>query len=237
LASGKSFTVSGFSSEDLVAENSAAFTGGSKEGYTVVAQGDVDGVVDNLKKDAFKDAEEELDGLAINGWEIVDSTVKSEVDGDPTTDVPVGAESDIVNVTIKTKSFALYFMRSDIDDSIEELIKEQTKDESLFESSTNAELKLDESVNSEVEVTKVSGEDVTVLLTANTSVRPDVDKGGIVKSLSGMGWEDGMKYLESLDFTAKESKVSFGPDWFPQFLRYFPGRQGRILISVIELAE
>jgi hypothetical protein len=52
-----------------------------------------------------------------------------------------------------------------------------------------------------------------------------------------MGWEDGMKYLESLDFTAKESKVSFGPDWFPQFLRYFPGRQGRILISVIELAE
>jgi hypothetical protein len=234
IPAGQLFSVEGYDQSDMIGVNNAAFSGGSKEAYTVFSKKDRDDVVKRLKEDAFDEAQEDLEAEATDGWELIESTIKEEVDGDPQTDVPVGAEADIVNVSIKTKSSALYFRRSAIEDEIEKVLTEAAKDQNLFESNTEAELELDQDVEQEITVEEVKGEQVTVKLVASSRVKPEIKKDDIIEQLKGKGWKDGLEILNDLSFATKPTEVEFLPEYFPEGIRIFPGAQGRILITIVE---
>jgi hypothetical protein len=234
IPAGQLFSIEGHDQSDLVAVNSAAFAGGSKEAYTVFSKKDRDDVVKELQEDAYDEARDDLEAQEADGWELIESTIKNEVDGDPETDVPVGAEADIVNVSIKTKSTALYFRRSAIEDEIERVLTEAAKDQNLFESSTDAELELDENVEQELTVEEVDGEEVKVKLVASSRVKPEIKREDIAEELKGKGWEEGLETLNDLSFATKPTEVEFLPEWFPEAIRRFPSGQGKILITIVE---
>lgn len=234
ISSGNLFTVSGFAEDDLTGTNTAAMSGGNREQYTVFSKKDRDDVVKDLKEDAFNEAEDDLRAEATDGWELIESTIKSEVDGDPETDVPVGAEADIVNVSIKTKSSALYYRRSAIEDEIERVLTEAASDQDLFESSTDAPLELDQDVEQTMTVEEVKGETVKIKLIASSRVKPEIKREDIIEQLKGKSWEEGLLILEDLSFATKPTETEFAPSYFPMWARNFPGRQGRILITIIE---
>lgn len=235
IPSGTGFTVSGFDETSIIAESEGAFSGGSKEEYTVVAQVDVDDVVEELEKNAFKDAEDELKSLATGDWVIIDSTIDSEQTGDISTDVPVGAEADIVNISISTESTALYYKKGSIESKVKDILSNAAIDQNLFENNSEIELKLDEEIEVSIKVDGVTGETVTVSLKASGRIQMEVNTELIVEDLAGLNWEDGSKYLNDLSYVAKPTEVQFIPDSFPKFLRYYSDRDGRILITVNEI--
>jgi hypothetical protein len=234
ISAGQLFSIEGYDQSEMIGVNNSAFSGGSKEAYTVFSKKDRDDVVKRLKEDAFDEAQEDLEAEATDGWELIESTIKEEVDGEPETDVPVGAEADIVNVSIKTKSSALYFRKSAIEDEIEKVLTEAAKDQNLFESSTDAELELDQDVEQEITVEEIDGEQVKVKLVASSRVKPEIKKSDIIDQLKGKGWEEGLRVLDDLSFATKPTEVQFLPEYFPEAIRVFPGRQGRILITIVE---
>lgn len=234
LPSGQLFTFQGYSSNQLLAlNNSGAITGGSKEEYTVLAKADVDTAVEELRKIAVEEGENELREKS-GDWEIIPDSIKSEVIADSIkTDVAVGAEASEVNLSMKTNSIASYYLKEGFDDAVADLLTEEAKEKNLFETDKDWDLELDTDVEKEISVVENNTQGIKIKLVAKSSVKPKVDKEDILKTLRGMKWEEGQEYLKTVKFSEKETKVEFSPENFPEFLKKFPKRQGGILISVI----
>lgn len=237
ISSGSNFTVTGYASNQLNAINLTSFSGGEKDEFTVVSQSDYDGLVNELQNKGYESARTELSNKAIDGWEIIPSSIVNSLNGDPVTDAAVGTETDTFQVTVKTKSTALYYQKSDLEDVSEELLLKSAQDQNLFESDGDIDLKLDDDILVEISVETVDAttNTVTVKMKVSGVVKPTVDKNQIIEDLSGQSWENGINYLEGLDYVSKPTDVTFTPDWFPEGLRYFPSRQGRIVVYVHEV--
>jgi hypothetical protein len=236
IASGKMFTVQGYSTSEVLAlNNGGALTGGSKEEYTVLSKADVDAAVEDLKKLAIEEGEQELKDLTGN-WKIIEDSIISKVVPDSIdTEVAIGAEADTVNVSIKTESKASYFFNDGFDEGVANLLTEKAKEEKLFETKGDWDLELDEDIEKEISVVESNAEGITIKLTAKGVVKPEVNKESIVEELKGKNWEEGNEYIQSLSFSEKDALVDFIPEWFPEWLKSFPGRQGGIIIEVREV--
>ncbi len=235
LASGKMFAIQGYSTNQVFGLNSSALTGGSKEEYTVLSKADVDGAVESLKKLAIEEGEQELKDLTGN-WKIIEDSITSKVIPDSIdTEVAIGAEADTVSVSIKTESKASYFLNDGFDEGVANLLTEKAKEENLFETEGDWDLELDEKIEKEISVVESNAEGITIKLTAKGIVKPKVNKERIIEDLKGKNWEEGNKYIQSLSFSEKDALVDFIPEWFPEWLKSFPSRQGGIIIEVGEV--
>ena len=232
LAAGKMFTIQGYSTNQVFGLNSSALTGGSKEEYTVLSKADVDAAVKDLSKLAIEEGEQELKDLTEN-WKIIEDSITSKVVPNSTkTDVAIGAEAKTVNVSIKTESKASYFLNDGFDKGIANLLTEKAKEEDLFETEGEWDLELDEEIEKEVSVVESNAEGITIKLKAKGVVKPYVDEQKIIENLKGKSWKEGNEYIQSLSFSEKDALVDFIPEWFPEWLKSFPKRQGGIIISV-----
>lgn len=236
LSSGQHFTVQGFSSNEVYAMNSSgAFTGGSKEQYTVLSQADVNSGVEDLRKIAVEEGEQELKEKN-GGWEVIVDSITSElVKSETKTDVNVGAEAKDVNLSIKTKSTATYFLKDGFDEGIANLLTTEAQQKNLFESDKNLELALGDDIEKTITVIESNKNGIKIKLVAKGSVKPKVDKENIVRELKEMSWEEGQEFLKKQVFSAKETEIVFQPQNFPTKLLHFPKRQGGILIEIKEV--
>lgn len=233
LSQGKRFTFQGFSSDNLFALNSnRALAGGSKEEYTVLSKADVDAGVAQLQTIAIEEGENELREKS-GTWEIIPDSIVSEVIPDSIQpDVAIGSEASQVNLSIRTKSSATYFLKEGFDEGIEERLTQKAKDQDLFDTDGDWKLELDDDIEKEISVIESNVQGVRIRLIARSSVKPTVDRDSIASELRELNWEEGNDYLEDLSFSDRDPKVEFLPDWFPKGLRYFPRRRGGIMITV-----
>jgi hypothetical protein len=232
IPSGQYFSVSGYDSDQVFGVNPSAFTGGSKEEYTVLSQQDVNGKVEELTELAKDEAESSLNDVG-NGWEIIESTIKSEVkEGSIKSAVAIGTETTSSDVSLEVESSATYYYTQGVDEGLNDLLTEAAKNQNLFESEEGLDLTLTGDIEKELSVNEEGG-DVEITLTAASSVEPSVNKETVISDLQGMRWEEGVEYIKGLSFTADKAPViNFEPEHFPQTFRYFPSRQGRIILEV-----
>lgn len=232
IESGVLFSVSDYNQENVYATNSAAFTGGSKEEYTVLSQKDVNSKVEELTKLAKEEAESSLTDIG-NGWEIIDSTINSKVkDGSIKSAAAIGTETTTSDVSLEVEASATYYYTQGVDEGLNNLLTEAAKNQNLFESEEGLNLTLTGDIEKDLSVKETDG-NVEITLTASSSVEPSVNKEKIVETLQGMSWEEGREYLNNLTFTSDTNPtVLFEPESFPKNFRHFPTRQGRIHITV-----
>ncbi len=232
LSSGQFFTIQEYSSSEIWATSEGALTGGSKEEYSVLSKADVDAAVADLSKIAIEEGEGELRDIA-GKWEIISDSITSQVLPDSIkSDVAIGAEATNVNVSITTKSTASYFLKDGFDDGVEELLTEKAKEENLFETDKDWDLELDEDIEKEISVVEINAQGISIKLSAKSTVKPKVNTGDILSELRNMNWKEGNEYLKSLEFSDKETRVEFFPEWFPEGLKRFPKKQGGVLITI-----
>jgi hypothetical protein len=231
------FSVNGYDTSKVFGTNSSAFSGGSKEEYTVLSNEDVNTKVEELTDIAFGEAESSLQDIG-NGWELIESTVKSKVkEGSVETAVAIGSETTSSDVSLEVEASATYYFTQGVDEGLNNLLTEAALNQNLFESGEGLNLSLKGDIEKELKVSEDDG-DVEITLTASSSVEPAVDRESLIEDLRGMKWEEGLEYLNSLTFTAdKDPVVRFEPESFPKSLRSFPSRQGRIYLEVKELVE
>jgi hypothetical protein len=238
LASGKYFSINGYNTDRVYAVNSSAFTGGSKEEYTVLSKQDVDKKVVDLTEIAKAEAENSLKDIG-NGWQIIESTVDTEVkEGSIDTAVAIGSEATTSDVSLEVESSATYYYTAGVDEGLTDLLTEAAMNQNLFENNDESlNLILKGEVKKDLQVNEDEG-DIEIVLTASSSVEPEVNKEELTNSLKGKKWEEGVDYLNNLSFTAdRDPVVTFAPEGFPQGLRYFPSRQGRIHLIIEEVVE
>lgn len=229
------FTIGGYSSNEVYGLNSAAFSGGSKQEYTVLSQQDVDTAVENLSSTAIEEVKNELRDKN-NGWEIIENTIKSEVDKNSIkTDIPVGGEGSNANIQLSIKGTATYYSIKNLNEGLTDILRVEANSQNLFENSKDLNLVLGDNIEKELSVESTTDNIIKIKLVASANIKPDVNKTDIENKLKGMKWDEGLAYLSDLTFAAQQTEVEFKPDTFPKFLKYFPNRRGGVMISVIEL--
>ncbi|MCK9368830.1 baseplate J/gp47 family protein [Candidatus Dojkabacteria bacterium] len=232
IIKGDFFTVTGYTQTVLSAiNNDTDFTGGTKTSYTILSLADVTKSSDALKKLLFDQSVEDLNVLNVEGWKLIDSTIVKKLDGEVVTDIPIGAEADDVNVTVRTKVTGLFYQFGLLDGSINKMLTDKADNENLF-TGNNSTLVFSQNITKDIKVTGVKKEVATIFVKASSWIRPEINKEDLIKELKGKGWNKGIDVLKSKSYMAKDAELTFQPTYFPAFLRYFPTTQGRIYISI-----
>ncbi len=235
INSGKAFSVAGHSSSLLSGFNKNTFTGGTKEEYTVLSQQDLDKAIESLTETAIEEIKSELRSTE-NTWEIIEDSIKSEVEKDSIkTDKKVGEEASVVNLEVTLKGSATYYSTRDLNEGLTDLLREEAIVNNLFETEDDIELELGDNIDKEITVEDSEDDSVQIKLVAQSSVRPKINKEEIENKLKGMKWEEGLQYITTLDFSEQKTEVLFIPEGYPDFLKRFPNRRGGVLVSIIEL--
>ena len=235
IAASRPFSVAGFSVSEVYGLNSAAFTGGSKQEYTVLSQQDLDSSIEKLSTTAIEEVKSELREKE-SRWEIIENSIKSEVDkGSIKTDKRVGEEASIVNLNVTIKGTATYYSTQNLDEGLTELLREEALEKNLFESENDIELVLGDTVEKKLTVDDTVKDSVQIKLEAQSSIKPKVSKEEIENKLKGMGWSEGLSFITTLDYSDQKTEIQFIPSNYPEFLKRFPNRRGGVLVTIVEL--
>ena len=235
LPMGEFFVADGFESDKIYGSSSQEITGGTKKEYKMLTQADVNSGVESLKKSAYEEGEREMKDKSGVTWELIPESLSSEVlSNSIETSKKIGEEADQVDLSLKIKTTATFYMKEGFDKGIAELLKKEAEEKNLFEKENNLELALGEDISKEVTVVQNDNNGVKVKLTAKASVKPKINKDEIISQLKSMSWTEGNEYLKNLSYSEKETEVEFNPKNFPETLKYFPKKQGGILIEVKE---
>ncbi|NLZ24593.1 hypothetical protein GX888_02535 [Candidatus Dojkabacteria bacterium] len=225
----------GYSEGEVSGRNEEAFTGGSKEEYTVLSQQDVDKAVEELSITAIEEIKSSLMNKSSN-WEIIEDSITSEVDKDSIkTDKKIGTEASTVNLNLTVEGSAIYYSTSGLADGLTELLRKEAEERNLFESERDLDLVLGDNIEKKVSVESSTAGKIKIKVEASSSVRPKVDKNELEEELKKMKWDEGVEYINSLNYAKKESEVVFNPRKYPSFLKRFPKRRGGVIVSVLEL--
>jgi len=173
---------------------------------------------------------------ASNEWSIIEDSIKSEVVKDSIkTSVAVGAAGSDVDLSLKIKSSATYYLTEGFDEGISDLLTKEALEKNLFESDSNLELGLSDSIEKTISVVEDSKNGVKIKLVAKGNVSPKVDKEKIINTLKEMKWEEGLEYLQTLHFSDKRISASFFPKNILSKYPYFPKRRGGIIVEIYNI--
>ena len=230
------FTVQNYSTSDVFGYKSGDFSGGSKTQYTVLSLADVNTATDSLKTSSITDITDQLKSKQGTDWTIITDSVKADVKADSIkTDVAVGAAATQANLTLTITGTATYYLSNGFDSGVAALLTSKAQAANLFQSSQNLELTLGDNIEKNVSVVQSTGDSVLIKLTAKGTVQPKIDKAALVTKLQGMNWADGTNYLEGLSYSDKATVYEFNPVNFPKNFKYFPKRQGGVLIEIVNI--
>lgn len=231
----QTFSITGYSSEDLFAKNTTTISGGTTEEYTVLSQTDVDNGVEALSSTAIEEIKSELREVS-GDWEIIEDSIISSVDkASIKTDKKVGEEATDVNLDITVKGSATYYNTDGLTEGLKNLLKKKADEEKLFENDEDLELELSEDITKSVTVEEFKKDSVKIKIVASANIKPKINKDELLKDLAGLSWDEGKNYLNELNYAEKKPEVIFNPVNYPQFLKKFPKRKGRILIELKEV--
>ncbi len=105
----------------------------------------------------------------------------------------------------------------------------------LFDSENDLDLELNEDITKSVTVEEVKKDSVKIKIVASANIKPKIDKDELLKELAGLSWDEGKNYLNELNYAQKNPEVIFNPMNYPQFLKRFSKREGRVLIELKEI--
>lgn len=231
----QTFSITGYSSDDLFAKNTTTISGGTTEEYTVLSQTDVDNGVEALSETAIEEVKSELRENS-GDWEIIEDSILSSVDkASIKTDKKVGEEATDVNLDLTVKGTATYFKTDGLTEGLKELLRKKAEEDNLFESDKDIELELSEDITKSVTVEEVKKDSVKIKIVASANIKPKIDKDELLKELAGLSWDEGKNYLNELNYAQKNPEVIFNPMNYPQFLKRFSKREGRVLIELKEI--
>ncbi|HRX43999.1 MAG TPA: hypothetical protein P5059_01980 [Candidatus Dojkabacteria bacterium] len=231
----QTFSITGYSSDDLFAKNTTTISGGTTEEYTVLSQTDVDNGVEALSETAIEEVKSELRENS-GDWEIIEDSILSSVDkASIKTDKKVGEEATDVNLDLTVKGTATYFKTDGLTEGLKELLRKKAEEDNLFESDKDIELELSEDITKSVTVEEVKKDSVKIKIVASANIKPKIDKDELLKELAGLSWDEGKNYLNELNYAQKNPEVIFNPMNYPQFLKRYSKREGRVLIELKEI--
>lgn len=221
LNSATEFTIVGTPTADAVAKNGAAFSGGSKKDVQVVAQADLDKLLDELTKELSDKAKQAIETQGVAGEKVIDNAIKVAVTT-KTYDKKVGEEAAEVTLNLEITATATTYNEEHLKDILGQTLQQASPEgyEIAEEGqSTSAEL-----------VAIEDNGDLTFVGRIRANLIPKFDKDELSRNLAGKRPDAAATYLQAIPSVVRYD-ISIWPN-LPDFLKSFPRDAKRIKIEV-----
>lgn len=188
LPSGTKFTISGFTSSEILVKNENAFSGGSKKDVTVVSKEDVVKLEEQLPKELESKAKDDMLKKLSGDKALLPVSVSQEIT-DKNLSKKVGVEAS--NVTLKgTVSFeGVAYKKSDLEKFGEKLLKDNIGDMLVTKKGITFDIQ-DVKQNKD----KTVGSNITI----KASLLPSVDASKLSQDSAGKSFEETKAMLMKL---------------------------------------
>ncbi len=113
ISAGK-FSISGYPADKFYGQSTTAMSGGYSKMVTVISQGDIDGVKNNLTSAATEEVKKELQKKVSNDSELLDDALKIDV-VEFSTSSKVDEQQTKFSGKLKIKAFALIYKKADFE--------------------------------------------------------------------------------------------------------------------------
>ena len=221
LPSGTKFTIQGYSQADMIAQNDAAFSGGTKKTITVVSQSDIDKVTSELTKNLGQKAQQDMQ-KNINGGANILPVFLSTTMSNKQYDHKAGDQASSVTLTATINYDALSYNKADLDKVAQAIIQANNQREDITT----------QNVSETVQNPTVSkdGQNINATLQIKAGLLPKIDTSAVATQLAGKSFSNVQSTLSNIPQLAGV-KASLSPNLF--FLpQAFPHIASHILVGV-----
>ncbi|HQF36311.1 MAG TPA: hypothetical protein PLL26_01555 [Candidatus Dojkabacteria bacterium] len=237
LSAGTFFSVTGFEPSSLYGQNYAAFTGGKKEEIYVVSEADVLRIGEQLEKNLEEQLKQQLRDLyPADKWALVEDQITIEKGTGVErfqTDVPIGSEATIVNVTVELKASAVYYNVDELEAAVKELlILDYNSNITENENGSIVDATLDNKFGINIKTISVKDNVVNIEIDASGVMRTSIDTVKTSQELKGKKWDEGIEYLNNLPSMRQEPLVVLTPENYSKKFRHFPNNTSRITVRI-----
>jgi len=219
LKSEQEFQVGSFAKSDFVAKNKEAFTGGSSQEVSVVAEKDQTALFEKLKASLQIKGEEKMATELPSGQNFIAESAVSKV-VNKEFDYKVGDETESLSLSLTLKVTGLSYT----DSSVEKLI------ETLLSKHTSSGYILGEEKETSFQFLEENEKGMCFDFSLQTSLYPKLDKEKIKEDLARRKAGSREKYLMNLSHV-ENYKAMIQPKLPASFL-FFPPRQENITIVI-----
>lgn len=215
------FDIAGSPSSDASAKNNAAITGGSKKDVQVVAQADLDKLLEDLNKELIAKAREEIEKQGTADDQVIDKAVKSTATS-KTYDKKVGDEASEVSLNLTLAITATVYNAQHLKEILSKTLEQAAP--------TGYEVSPDGiETSAELSAVEANG-DLIFIGRIRANLIPQFDKDELARNLSGKKPNAAETYLKAIP-SVLSYQVNIWPN-LPEFLQTFPRDTKRIKIHV-----
>jgi hypothetical protein len=237
LPIGSAFTITGFPT--LTAENTAAFSGGTKRTFVVIGQEDVDKAVKALQAELEKQAVSDLEYLNLDkGYEFIKASVKSEIKDKVSVSPAVGTEikasDEDPTISLFVNTTGLYYHKESLIRLAEKLLLEKYRAEKTLSDEDIARTTIEDQSLTVNKVTVDKNEKVVVEFVVTGLATSRIDTAQVKNDVIGKKWAEMLDTIAKMPTlsTEKQPVVKFFPSWIPEKFWYVPKEVGRVDVSV-----
>ncbi|HET7713098.1 MAG TPA: hypothetical protein VFK94_00870, partial [Patescibacteria group bacterium] len=215
------FDISGTPSSDASAKNNAAITGGSKKDVQVVAQADLDKLLEDLNKELTAKAQTEIESQGGSDDRVIEKAVKSTATA-KTYDKKVGDEASEVSLNLTLSIQATVYNALQLKEMLSKTLEQAAP--------TGYEISPDGiETSAELSAVEANG-DLIFIGRIRANLIPKFDKDELARNLSGKKPNAAETYLKGIP-SVLSYQVSIWPN-LPEALQVFPRDVKRIKIQV-----
>lgn len=215
------FDIVGTPSSDASGKNNSPFSGGSKRDIQVVAQADLDKLLEDLSKELTDKARQEIESQGTTDDKVIDKAMKATVTSS-TYDKKVGEEASEVSLDLTSSITATVYNAQDLKEILSKTL-EQAAPEGYEVSQDGIE------TSAELSAVEANG-DLIFIGRIRANLIPKFDKDELIRNLSGKKPQAAETYLKAIP-SVVSYQVNIWPN-LPAALQAFPRDTKRIKIQV-----
>lgn len=236
VSSGAVFTVNGYDSSSLYGQNFATFTGGSKSEVYIVTEKDVLRIGNELEGELEKQLKQQLRDLyPQDKWALVEEKIKIEKGEGVerfSTDVPIGSEATIINVTVELTATGIYYNIDELEAATKELLILDFNNRTSEDEQSIVNATLDNNYQVTINNVSVDDDNIVISISANGIMRTSIDIIKIEQELKGKKWDEGNEYLKNLPNMRSDPEVIFEPENYIERFKHFPNNTQKIRVRI-----
>lgn len=223
LPSGVKFSVGSFDTTDIIAKNESVFSGGLKKEITAVSKDDVAKLISDLPKNLEEKARDDFSKKAGAEKSILPVFTNTALEKKVLNN-QVGDEANSVTLNATVKFEGLAYQKKDIDNYIENLIKNKASGNFTF---SKNEIKTDIK-----DVRVKDNKEVNTVLNIKAGLMPDINNSKLIQEISGKSF-DQTKIIITRYPQVSDVEINLQPN-LPIFPKIMPRFSGNISIKTIK---
>lgn len=220
------FEIENTNTADFLAQNEAAFSGGSSKTVPAVTEEDKKVLRDKLESQLRELVKQDIELKIVGDQKLAENSVSYEII-EETYDKKVGEEANQLNLNMQIRTYALAYYQKDMEELVKSVLERSVPEQYLV-SDTETKFEIGNAIADKP--TPPTKDEIALLVKVKSYVVPKISEEEIKDNILGKSIHESEDYLNSLN-NISSFKLTIWPA-LPSFLKTAPHLKSRIYVEI-----